>query len=96
MFGPHFKTWRLNIARIFSCALTFSLLPFYPDHDSNYCFTESLDQIWMKKASLALESRRQKEMNASILASFRHIKADYHWKTSLRYIVKFKEDVTAE
>ena len=47
----------------------------------------------MKKASLALESRRQKEMNASISASFRHIKADYRWEKSLRYIVKFKEDI---
>ena len=50
----------------------------------------------MKKASLALESRRQKEMNASISASFRHIKADYRWEKSLRYIVKFKEDIIAE
>jgi hypothetical protein len=34
----------------------------------------------MKEGSLPWESRAQKEMNASISVSSRHIKAEYHWK----------------
>lgn len=67
-----------------------------PTLDSNYCFIGTLDQIWKKEASLFPKSRAQKEMNASISVSFRHIKAEYLWTKSMRHTVKFKEDVIAE